>query len=230
MDKHAHSSSEEPKPTKASLRPSEPLPPHPAFATIVKVRHSRRPLWIALAIIVVVAASYSTYYWQHQKLKTAQSQKTTAEQMITSLNTQVAELQKSTTTPSKNVLTVPELGIEVTVPSKLSDMTYAVLNETAVAGHSNTSIGLSTLGLITLDPKCNAAQAPLGTLSKTAGKYPAIPTINNSSGQLLTQYSTYYLAYEAPQTACSSSTTTQSQEITDIGLLPKWSTAIQLLQ
>lgn len=208
-------------------RPSEPLPPHPAFATVVKLRHSRRPLWVVLAVILIVAGTYGSYYWQHRKVNTLRSQAAAASQTINTLKGQVSVLQKQTAPSATGVLKIPELGIQVTLPSKLSDMTYAVTDHSA----STTSVGLSTLGLITLDPLCVASQAPLGLLTKTNGQYPITTATPGGNRELVKQYSSYYIAYESPLAlTCSKIKTAQTLQTTDTAALPTWSTAIQPLQ
>lgn len=83
------------EPKKAPLpAPSEPLPPHPAFAPVIKITRSHTWLWVILIIILLAGGGYSVYYWQHQKVTDGQTQLTTAENYINNLNNQVVLLQK----------------------------------------------------------------------------------------------------------------------------------------
>lgn len=74
--------------------PSEPLPPHPAFAPVVKITRPHTLSWVIVIVLLLAAAGYGTYYWQHQKLTSVQSQLTSSKNSVNSLDSQIAGLQK----------------------------------------------------------------------------------------------------------------------------------------
>jgi hypothetical protein len=212
-------------------RPSQPLPPHPAFSSAVTLRRTPVQIWAVLFVLVIAVCVGTTYIWQQQKIKTLQTQKLAADTAVEKISDQLVILQKATDadTTATNLLKLPELSIQITLPAALSDMTYAVTSTSPVGSHANTTVGLSTLGLITLDSQCDASKSPLGWLSKTAGIYPTKTTEENSSGTLVKQYSTYYISYKAPQAQCSDLKAVQAKETSDIDALPTWSTVIQTI-
>ena len=139
---------------------------------------------------------------------------------------------KSTVT-NANIIKFPELGVEITVPESIKDITYSSVNTpTFPQGLSGTIINLSTDSLTKLDKECsNTGMAPpLGALSKVNGQYPKNPTVDNSAGQLVKQYPDYYIGFSGPQAACSSVDSTSNVALSDLGLLKSSLSTINLIQ
>ncbi|HTE21798.1 MAG TPA: hypothetical protein VK674_02045 [Candidatus Limnocylindria bacterium] len=118
-----------------------------------------------------------------------------------------------------NVTKIPELGIEFTVPDQLKEMAYKATTTDYGPGHlsDNPMVYLSTKALNSAEGgKCDISAAsgekgsvpPLGFLSKTMGQYPAAPTADNSSGDLVKQFPTYYIAYRSAGMSCFSEAAT----------------------
>jgi hypothetical protein len=96
--------------------------------------------------------------------------------------------------PSTTTLELSDLGIEITVPNVINDLTYAAPDPTS-GGY-----GVSTKELSTLDSNCQAISnnPPLGDFYRATGPYP-----DHGPGQLIKQFSAFYVAWSMPQTACS---------------------------
>jgi hypothetical protein len=181
-----------------------------------------------IILLVVVGGVYGIYSWQHSKVNTLTSDNTALSADVTSLQSQLSStnqklaLLESTATTSSTIK-FTTLGISISLPSALKDLVFtdnASPAKLTVNGASVTpiSVNLSSASLTNLDSACSTANAALGVLSKTTGTYPATPTTANSSGTLIKQYSTYYIAYTSPA-ACSKTTTTnttQSSLVSDL--------------
>jgi hypothetical protein len=105
-------------------------------------------------------------------------------------------------TPTTTTLELSALGIEITVPNAINDLTYAA--PTAGGGY-----GISTQTLTTDDARCVATgnAPPLGDFYKGAGKYSGTA---GASSRLAKQFAEFYIAWAPPQTACSTSSTVTS--------------------
>lgn len=168
---------------------------------------------VELILVIAVAVLLGVVGWLVYK----DNHKTTLTPVTNNASSATTSANKSNTktTTTSNILKIPELGIEITLPNSLKDLTYAVINQTPVNGEADISVGLSTMSLTNLDPQCAASQSPIGVLSKADGQYPVSPNIDNNSGALVKQYSTYYIAFAGSQAACSSSTSTQNIQTSD---------------
>jgi hypothetical protein len=187
-------------------RPSEPLPPHPAFATVVKVSRTHSWIWLGLLIILLLGGIYGVYYWQHKQVNTLQSQKLAADKAIDSLNNQIVQQKQAATSSqatvgdNQNVFKVPELGIQITVPASLKTISYHYINNAF-----GKTVNMSTPTLTNLSLSCTetskndiAEGSALGGLFRGSGTGTSTP---NSS--VIKQYSSYYIAYVPPQGACN---------------------------
>jgi len=182
---------------------------------------------VELILVIAVIALLGVVGWlvyrdNHKTTVTTATKNTTTA-------TSNANKSKAKTATTPNILKIPELGIEISLPNSLKDLTYAVNNQTPVNGEANISVGLSTVSLANLDPQCATSQSPIGILSKTSGQYPVSPTIDNTSGVLVEQYSTYYIAFAGSQAACSASTSTQNIQTSDKSELILNSSTVTLL-
>ena len=222
-----------PSPFQSSMEPVMPPNPEAPVASITnqnpKTKRSKKPLIISILVIILVAgAGYGVYAWQHKKVNDQNSQITSLQGQVSDLNNQVSSLKSSSsssssantpTTSYKNTVKISELGIFVAVPDSLKDLTYVVTSQSPVDGHQSISVGLTTQALLSEDKSCTAAKGAIGQLSKTNGQYPTSANASNSSGELLAQYSDYYMAYSSPQGACGSSADTSSTQSEDVAIL-----------
>jgi hypothetical protein len=144
----------------------------------------------------------------------------------------VSSTTTTAATSSTSLFKIPQLGIEVTVPNSLSGIEYSVDQSRSLStGQHVQSVTLSTATITKLDADCGdrGTAPPLGTISKTQGKYPANPDVglNNASGALIKQFPTYYIAWDSPQAACSSSMSINTKALAETNL---FSTALKSVQ
>ncbi len=114
---------------------------------------------------------------------------------VIQLGTQPSTHQSS---PNTTTLELSSLGIDITVPNEISDLTYAAPN-------SDGGYGVSTKSITTQDPNCvvTGNNPPLGYFFKGTGQY----TNTNDGKRLARQFGTFYIAWAGPKTSCSNSST-----------------------
>lgn len=107
------------------------------------------------------------------------------------------ESHKATGTAFK----LPELGIQLTLPASLSDLSYTTMSGKLQSGQAYTVAYVSTTSLVAMDKACDSA---LGALSKVSGRYPATgATPENSIRSIVEQFPNFYISYQHPQSLCS---------------------------
>jgi type II secretory pathway pseudopilin PulG len=171
------------------------------------IKNSQNQTGSALVIVIVIVAigiigalSYvvwKTYFQAPQK----SNQTSTTSSQTQSNKEKVSEDSNST-------FSVAELGIVLTVPESLHDLTYRYDSDHRVAWFSTRSLtekyeGCSTSGVA----------PPLGALTKTDGAYPENPNRDNSSGVLIRQFEGFYVSYGSPQSLCSEDQTAVPVEL-----------------
>lgn len=114
------------------------------------------------------------------------------------------------TAPTTTTLELTSLGVNITVPNTLGDLTYAAPN-------AKGAYGISTKTLTDDDADCVAtgSMPPLGSFFKGTGTYPK----TTLSEQLVKQFADFYIAWQAPQTPCSTSASVQSLASQQVQLL-----------
>jgi hypothetical protein len=159
-------------------------------------------------ILVLVIALFAVYGWQHGKVTTLTAQKLAADQAVDKLNNQIVPLEAAAKTSStagagnQNVFTIPQLGIELTVPASLKTLTYYYASST-----SGKVADLSTTTLADLNSGCAE------TLAKDTGNGDALGGLFRGTGTgttsedvtVVKQFSGYYIAYVQPQDTCANS-------------------------
>ena len=145
----------------------------------------------ALIVIVLIGGIYGVYGWQHGKVNSLNTQ-------VTTLNSHIESLKNAPTptpAPPKDQIQITPLGIGITVPPDLLDLTYST-------DSSNNTVNLSTTSLTELSSSCGANSqlgSALGDLSKVTNTYGS-----STSAILVKQFSDFYIAYTPAKTACSS--------------------------
>ena len=155
-------------------------------------------LLLIVVLILVGGLGYLGFKQVNKKSKTSTSSTTTTK-------TTTPTTTAATTTPNQSIIKIPELGIKITVPDAIKDLTYSTLT-----ADGNVYARFSTTSVISLDSACSVTFGPLGQLSKTNGQYPSAG-INGESAMLVKQYSTFYIGYNTPQSACSKDDNINSQ-------------------
>jgi type II secretory pathway pseudopilin PulG len=136
--------------------------------------------------------------------------KTTNKTSTTNPTTSTTKTSSSSTTISnQDVIKISELGIEITVPNSIKDLTYQLQPTVTLAnGVTATYAYFSTMSLTRADSGCSDSNGPLGSLERAAGQYPGGDVVDY--GTLVKQFSDFYISSATPQAACSSSDTVQS--------------------
>jgi Tfp pilus assembly protein PilV len=174
-------------------------------------------LLLIVVLILVGGLGYLGYKQVNKKSKTSTSSTTAA--TTTKITTSA-----TTSTPNQNIVKIPELGIQITVPDSIKDLTYKAENMDGVEYAS-----FSTTTVTNLDAACSATNGAIGRLSKTSGQYSSIGT-NGESGSLVKQFSTFYILFVSPQSACSMDDNIQSQVTQDLAVLRSSLPSIAQLQ
>lgn len=118
--------------------------------------------------------------------------------------TNQGQQQATTQTPATTVVKVPELGIQITVPDDLKDLTYQIQTNKLQNGSTATTAYFSTTSLTAIDNNCAGVNTPLGTLGRVDGQYPSDdPTAALDYGTLIKQFPTFYISEGVPNGSCS---------------------------
>lgn len=197
--------------------PSEPVTPPQSVLTPeptpVEPKNKTGKGWkilvTVIALIAIAALAYAVYAFMQNKSQEASI--SDKDQQIKTLNGQIATLQSGNNSNSATATTTPvpststgttiafrELGISLTVPDSIKDLTYSYSS-----GSDFENVNLSTKAITDKYSNTNSCTSfgtapPLGGMSKINGK-PQGPL----TGQVLVkQFSTYYITYSAPQSDC----------------------------
>jgi len=117
----------------------------------------------------------------------------------------------SSATQSQNVLDISPIGVDITVPDSLKDLTYYANNQS----NGVISVSFSTASLTSAALSCSASvgSGAFDTILKGYGQYPG--PANPSSGALITQQPTFYIAYELPTGPCEKDLSPATQALLD---------------
>lgn len=155
-----------------------------------------------LAVVVVLAIGVIGWkVWQNSNDIKAVQDATKA-----TTSSKVADQTKTDETPKPAVVTIKELGITLTGPETLADLTYSYKATTTEDGKQELQAYLSSKSLTAFDAGCAAdgAAPPLGSIAKVTGQYPTNPTAGNSVSPLVKQFPTYYIGGPVnAQAACA---------------------------
>lgn len=173
-------------------------------------------LLLIVVLILVGGLGYLGYKQVNKKSSTSTS--------TTTATTTKTTTPATTPTPNQNIVKIPELGIQITVPDSIKDLTYKAENMDGVEYTS-----FSTTTVTNLDAACSATNGAIGRLSKTSGQYSSIGT-NGESGSLVKQFSTFYILFSSPQSTCSMDDNIQSQVTQDLAVLRSSLPSIAQLQ
>jgi len=174
--------------------------------------------WIVLVILLIAAAAGGVWYWQQMKIKDLQSKND-------NLQSQVSDLQKqadaNTAQDTSEKVKLAELDLAIALPNDLKDLKYVNIDTAKQQGSFKilAGIAISTGSLEGKSMECAADKSALGQLVKVEGQRPEDANIDNSFGALVEQYDDYYVAYQAPQSACSQDKETEQLQASQISSL-----------
>jgi len=112
-------------------------------------------------------------------------------------------------TTNKNIVKIPELGIQLTVPDDIKDLTYKIGKTTLRNGNPATYAMFSTASLTAAEPSCGTSFGPFGSLERANGQYPSFTGSNPTPGApidygvLEAQFPMFYISAGFPQAACA---------------------------
>jgi hypothetical protein len=145
-------------------------------------------------VVIVLLATIAGLVTNRQAAKQDQQLRPNTLQLST-----IPSTKKPSPTSTANTTTfeLAAIGINITVPNALNDLTYG-----APAPRSD-GYGLSTKTLTNLDDNCSAVSdnPPLGYFFKASGQYPAN---GRGPGRLVKQFAAFYIAWAAAAAPCSS--------------------------
>lgn len=176
---------------------------------------------VLLVLLLLGSVGYAVYAWQQNQ--TLSSNLASQKDTTSDLERQLSTLKGSHTTDSEdtvgNVIAIRELGVSITVPDSIKDLTYSYSSH-GTGSNKREVVSFSTQALTDKYAATNECTSygsapPLGGLSKVAGEYPTEANVGNAPGPLAKQFASYYIAYTGPQAVCVSSQTTSLAELSD---------------
>ncbi len=164
--------------------------------------------FIYILIFLVVAAVAVTYFVYQNQLADTNLRINNLDSKIIKSNTPVSINSNS---QAISDFALPTFGLKILVPSQYSDLTTVTGTTTVFSATPTQAVFLSSKAITKSDINCTASSSvmggsPLGIISQINGTYPS--NINVSSGVLLLQTKSYYIAYMPPTTSCSSNKNT----------------------
>ena len=162
---------------------------------------------IGVMVVLLAAAGFLYYKKRHDQVA-----KPASAPMIPAAKPASQTPTVTIVKPNQNVVKIPELSIEITVPDSIKDLVYVAKTVQGDSFPSGPGADFSTATLTSKDQECSdtGSAPPLGGLTKTAGQYPTDPTIDNASGSLVKQFSGFYISYSSPQAICSENSATEA--------------------
>jgi hypothetical protein len=116
----------------------------------------------ALLILVIVAivggTGFYVYQAQQNTNKALTSDSSTTPNFKKKTTKAASSSSQNTTATAANILKIPELGVQLTIPASLSKVTYAALE-----GRTG-EYGVTDARLLAENPPCTAQNAPLGRI------------------------------------------------------------------
>lgn len=181
----------------------------------VKSRRSFKPFLVILFAVVILGGLGATGYYMYQRNQSLKSDVAARDAKITTLKKQVANLStqnssSDTSAKSDNTLDIRELGVSLTLPDSLKDISYSYNGiSDADSSQKVSTVAFSTKALTDSDSACAAAGSvpPLGKFTKVSGQFVKSSTDADTSGNaptLVKQFKDFYIAYVGSADMCSS--------------------------
>ncbi len=159
---------------------------------------------LVLVIVALIGAVGYLVYKNHSKTVVTPVAATTTTKPATTSPAKTATLSTATPVANANLIKLSELGVEITVPDSIKDLTYKVFTYTGTSAAlhddsgkplATTQANMSTSSLLADNTSCTPASSPLGILFKVDGTYPTNPTSDNAGGKLVKQFGGFYIGY-----------------------------------
>lgn len=155
-------------------------------------------LVVTLGFLVIVLLLLSAYLWREKDL--AERSANTSNQELVHLKEQEATATNHEDGTIMNRYEVSELGVSLELPTKLSNVTYKLVNQDDFTGE-DAMVGFSTDEITSTYPMCAAGSgtSPLGYLIRKKGQ---ADTNDMPSQYLVKQFDDFYIAYSGPSSPC----------------------------
>ena len=155
------------------------------------------PVEAVLVLVIVGLVGFTGWYVLH-------SQKSVDKNLTSTSSSQATAKSTTPVKTSKNIIKFPELGIQITVPDDLNDLTYSIRKGTYDNNATFIGANLSTKHLEALDANCSESNSALGGLFRTEGKPPTSETTETGPSKADKQFPTFYVSYaKGNGTVCS---------------------------
>lgn len=154
-------------------------------------------IFVATAIVAVIGI-VGWFVYQNNR-----TQPTDAAQN----NGQATPQSNKTDQEANNVIKIPELGIQITVPDSIKDLTYETNGIVVRNGSRGTAAFFTTRSLMASAPDCTLADVSFQSLARVAGQYPSADeyeSVELDFGFLAKQFPDFYISTGYPNTSCPS--------------------------
>ncbi len=136
-------------------------------------------------------------------------------------NVKTSTQSSSSMAVNSNIIKIPELGVEITVPDSIKNITYT----TDMSGKDSQGNHYATAIFNDGIQKCSIA-----SLSKINGQYADFSKVAEEPGNLAKQYGSYFIVYYHPQATCGNTASDQTQFEADTSAFSKALPTIRLVQ
>jgi hypothetical protein len=115
-----------------------------------------------------------------------------------SISTSISTGNQTSTQSNQTTIDIKPLGISITLPSSMSDLTYS----SSTSSNGEVTVNFSTATITDEVSTCSASsgQGAFDSITKADGQYPSSASSNEG---LIKQEPTYYIAYILPSGPCA---------------------------
>ncbi len=184
---------------------------------------------LIVLVIILAGIGFLAYKHFHKSNNVVNGYVPTSSNNVTTSSNTANQSQTSKTSTSNtaasatSVVKFTQLGVQITVPTSIKDLIYKPGANTTTP--TATTAILSTTALATLDPACGvdstktaATIQGIGELFEYSGKFTATTNPDKTS-VWAKQFPNFYVAYNAPASACSKTASTNTVATTDASVL-----------
>lgn len=159
---------------------------------------------VMVVLVLVIVGLIGTIGWlvyqKGQDTKPQSSASTEKEQSADTPDNSDNEVVKQ-----ENIIKLPELGIQITVPDSIKDLQYFIEKQTDYRGQEVVYARLSTKTIAAQDSNCNAESSAIGVIAKGLGVFPPEDDQRYMYyGDLSKQFSGFFITYSKSQNPCAS--------------------------
>jgi len=199
----------------ATLTP-EPEPATPSAPTQKPRKGLKFVVIILLVLIALGGVGYSVYAMMQNSSQSAllsdkDAQIKTLNVKVATLETQAPSTTVVTATKSTgNVIPIRELGVSITVPDSIKDVTYSYKPSTYGEETQFSTKKLTDTYKATSECTSFGASPPLGLIERREGQAGSGAT---ASTTVIKQFSTFFILYSTPQAPCANGQTGAPAEL-----------------